>query len=240
MRRTSLYVIAWTVICVAALCAAFAVVYWLHVTLEDGQRMDAASLGATALVRDQRGELTDAARRGIPLAAAAAAAVTVLIAFVRGRRRDAVVAALLPVVAYALAAVLRDLVLPRPYLGEYAYLENTLPSGHVVVTVSCLVVIAWLLPAAIPGSVVVLIAALVTGAAGLTQVAAFAHRFADVVAGALLVGVLAAAWPMRRRQWHVAVLAGWIVVGAVAIVAGTWLLHRWDAAGYPPHEQAAA
>ena len=81
--------------------------------------------------------------------------------------------------------------------------------------------------------------AVIASVVGTAQVATFAHRYSDVIASALLVGVLAALWPMSRRPIHPLAVAAWAIAGAAATAVGTWLVIDWDARGYPPSTQVA-
>lgn len=223
-----------------AFAAAFAAYYWYFVRTEAGQRADASTLGATAWYRDLLGGAEGDLRRFLPLIAVALAAVALVWALVNRRWRDAAWAAALPIAGYGLAGVLRNYVLSRPYLGDFDYLNNTLPTGRVVATVACLVVAIWLAPPRWWASPMVIVGALLGGAVGTLQVVTFAHRFADVVASALLVGVLASLWPMARRSAPLLSIIAWAVVGIGACAVGTWLVIRWDAAEYDPSTQVPA
>lgn len=228
-------------IVVAALfAAALGILYWYFVTTEAGQRADAATLGATEWYRIELHGLEYHLRRFAPLVAVAAAIAALVYAAVQRRWRDAAWAAALPVVGYGLAAVLRNYVFGRPQLGDFAYPVNTLPTGRVVATVACLVVAIWLAPPAWWRSPLIAAGSLIASVVGTAQVATFAHRYSDVVASALLVGVLAALWPMARRPIPTLALAAWIASGAAATAIGTWLVIRWDAQGYPESTQVAA
>jgi peptidoglycan/LPS O-acetylase OafA/YrhL len=224
----------------AQFAVAFGLFYWYFVTTEAGQRADASTLGATEWYRNGLAGAEESLRRFLPLVAVALAGVALLGAALQRRWRDVLWGAALPVVGYGLAGVLRNYVLWRPELGDYAYPVNTLPTGRVVATVALLVVAIWLAPPRLWTSPMIVVAALLAGGVGTMQVATFAHRFADVVTSALLVGVLAALWPMSRRRIPAWCLGAWVVAGLGATIVGTWLVLKWDAAEYDPSTQVAA
>lgn len=219
---------------------AFGALYWYFVTTEAGQRADAATLGATEWYRVKLGGLEYHLRRLAPLVAVAAAGAALVYAGIRRRWHDLLWAAALPVVGYGLAGVLRNYVLARPELGDFAYPVNTLPTGRVVATVACLVVAVWLAPPSWWRSPLIVGSALLAAVVGTAQVATFAHRYADVIASALLVGVLAPLWPIARRPVSLVAIIAWVVAGSAATGVGTWFVIRWDAEGYPPATQVAA
>ncbi|GAB6939776.1 phosphatase PAP2 family protein [Isoptericola variabilis] len=168
----------------------FAALFALAVLTGPGQRADVAGL---ALLTGPEPVLAGVARlvRALLPVVAAGALVAVLVVAVR-RRAGArtLVAAGLPLVVLGLATVLRDVVLPRPFLGAHGYLHNTFPSAHTATLVATCVAVVLLLGrrpsrwvAALVGTSVLL--------AAWANVATQAHRPSDVVGALLLVGVVA-------------------------------------------------
>ncbi|WP_435736829.1 hypothetical protein V5D56_19000 [Cellulosimicrobium sp. PMB13] len=174
----------------AALCAAALVgVYLLAVRTTAGQAMDV-------------GGFAELQRGGYPVALAATwtraalPAVLVLLCLALGARalwtrrfRDVVGALAVAVVPFAASTWLRDGVLSRPYLGDFGYSYNTMPSGHVSAAVGLAAAAVLLWPertrrhAARVALVVVVLACL-------ASVVGHAHRPSDTIASVLLVGIV--------------------------------------------------
>ncbi len=168
----------------------FAALFALAVLTEPGQRADVAGL---ALLTGPEPVLAGVARlvRALLPVVAAGALVAVLVVAVR-RRAGArtLVAAGLPLVVLGLATVLRDVVLPRPFLGAHGYLHNTFPSAHTATLAATCVAVVLLLGRRPSGWVTALVGTSVLLAAW-ANVATQAHRPSDVVGALLLVGVVA-------------------------------------------------
>ncbi|WP_345752382.1 phosphatase PAP2 family protein [Microbacterium rhizophilus] len=201
---------------------AFLAVYGFFVLTPTGQLLDAASLGAFTWARELGALPLFHAREVLPFVPIAVACAAIATAPMRGRTTDAVAGFGTLVVVFALATVLKRMVLPRPHLGDFAYPENTFPSGHTALALAAIVVLAWLVPPrtmtavlAAGGGLAVFIA--------IASVASFAHRGSDVVGGALLAGAVTGglsrgtrttSWVRRRRP-----VIGLIALSATAVVA---------------------
>ena len=219
--------------------AALAATYWWFVTTEAGQMLDASTFGSTEALRGELEPLVRLARRAIPLAAVLAGGVAILAAAMRRRWAAAAWGAALPVASYLLCLALRDVLLPRPYLGDFAYDYNSFPSAHMAVTVASLATAYALAPRALQGWWTAVAMSIGASLAGIAQVASFAHRVSDVVGAALLVGALGALWPLRRPAGG----AGLIVLAsatALAAAAAVLVLAQWTDSGYSPELQARA
>ncbi|MGC0250092.1 phosphatase PAP2 family protein [Pseudactinotalea sp. Z1748] len=121
------------------------------------------------------------------------AACLVLVALALGARDWHRVAAALTVAAATPVASLwlRDEVFDRPYLGDHAFVMNTLPSGHVSLSAALAVAIMILWPSRARWPIVV--AGVLLATASLASVVAHAHRPSDVVASVLLTGAVTCA-----------------------------------------------
>lgn len=207
---------------VAGFALGFLLAYLVAVVQPLGQELDASSFGDLEAANLATGAYVQEVRSILPAVLVLAAAVLAADAVRRGRLGDAVRATLVLLVAGVLGSVLKD-VLARPFHGEFGYLANTFPSGHVAVTTAALAAIAALAPP-------VRVRARLVGAAGaiavvsaLASLVGYSHRPSDLVGGACLAVVCAGlAWwgrtprdALRRCGAIVAVM----LVGAVLLVA---------------------
>ena len=95
-----------------------------------GQQLDAAAfIAAGTLASSPFGVVVDQTRTTAVVALAAAATIAGVFALIHRRLHAVSIALLLVVSSAGIAHALRA-ELPRPYLGEFAYENNTLPSGH--------------------------------------------------------------------------------------------------------------
>ena len=215
--------------------AVFILIYVWAVTTTHGQEFDGSTLALGSQWREQWGEQSLARTADLaPWVLVVPAALLLAVTALRGRWKIALIAAALPVAIYAIATLLHDYVLPRPYLGDFGYEINTLPSERLAVAVACCAVMTWLAPRFAARAVLVPILALAAGAVGALEVAAFSSRFADVVACAPLVGVLAAWWlPTGAPRSRVLTIA-WAVLAAALGTVGAVLMVQWAGADYDP------
>ena len=220
------------------LAAAGVAVEIFFVQSASGQRLDASTFGAVVPLRALVGVWADRLRLVLPGLAAAVALVALVAAVVRGRWRSTIAPVALVLLTLAISTGLKDLIVVRPNLGDFGYPQNTFPSGHTAVTVAALVAFYWLLPR--PQPLVTIPLTILGSGAALFQVVSYAHRVSDVIAGALLVGVLASlfvgpAGAMRAR-WR------WLFWIAVVLTAagGALCLMAWESSGYDSIRQWTA
>ena len=206
--------------------SAFALLAAVALWTRNGQRLDAATLGAFDVLR------ADALLRaygvrdwltGALLVAAAVAGVEALV-----RRAWRAVAASVLIVGLVLAAsfVFKAGWLQRADLGDLAYAYNTFPSGHSAAALAAVVAVVWLKPRWLSRPVLVGLA-IVCAAVAVASLLSFAHRLSDVLGGVLLAGALAfaitavlAPWPRRRPdRWVFGALAACAAGGTVVGVA---------------------
>lgn len=176
----------------AAFAAAFAAVYLVAVCTAWGQTVDAWMFGS---VQPGPGPVESAAhvlRPGLPLVLALACLPCGVGALRSRRWRPLAAAAMVVVVSVPVSRALREVVLGRPFFGEHAYLQNTLPSGHVTIAAALLVALVLLMPRG-RRRLATAVAAIALPAACCASVVGHAHRPSDVVASLLLVGAVACA-----------------------------------------------
>lgn len=167
-----------------------------------GQSVDANSLG----LWDE--PFFPPIREGIPVLAAVAAVGTTILALVRRRWADTAFAVGAAVVAVLVSEPLRDVVFTRPYLGNFAYLANSYPSRHVVVTLALAAVVTRLWPSSRGRLAGEWMSVAATVLVAVASVATSAHRASDVVGGVLLVGICAPLYargrvpPLRRAVFR--------------------------------------
>jgi membrane-associated phospholipid phosphatase len=217
---------------VVAFLAAGVALYIFFIRTALGQNLDASSFAAVVELRKITGPWADGLRLGIPEAAGVLLLVLLIIALVHRRLRGAFAAVALSVITLALSEGLKDVVVVRPFLGDFGYAENTFPSGHTAVTVSVLIGCYWLLPDRLRRPIV-LVPLVILGAAGaLFQVVAYAHRPSDVFGGALLVGAIAACF--LGEGGGLGVAWRWIYWSLVVVsaAAGALCLIDWQLSDY--------
>jgi hypothetical protein len=205
------------------LAACFVALYVIAILTTAGQQWDAMSMGAFPQLRSETWLTTFAARDWVPFGLIAVAAVAGVEAMLRGRW-EAVAASGAFVSLTALASFgFKNGVLPRPYLGDFAYAYNTFPSGHSAISLAVVVTVVWFGPRWLHPMVVGFLGAVV-GFVAIASWLSFAHRGGDIVGGALLAGALAcgiaavAGVPATgRTRWR----AIWTLggVGALAVSA---------------------
>lgn len=204
-----------------------------------GQRLDASTFGAVIPVRSALGVWADRLRIALPGLAGLTGLSLFIAALVRRRTRDATAAGLVTIITFASSTVLKYGI-PRPYLGEFGYRENTFPSGHTAVTVAVLIGAVWMLPGLVSRPAFLVASVVIGAAAGVFQVASYAHRLSDVVGGALLAGAVAACFLGKGRalRWR-ARLTGWLFV-AITALGGVIGVTAWQSSGYATDTQVLA
>lgn len=214
--------------------------YLFFVRTSLGQRLDASSFGAVTWLRAPLGSMAGPVRVGLLVIAAILFAVLAIRALLARRLRIVIVAVVICLITLVLASLLKDVVLTRPYLGDFGYRYNTFPSGHEAVTTAALVGSFLMIPAMQRRAVVLLPLLILGSASGLAQVVAYAHRPSDVFAGALLAGAVAAWFPGRSGSIGVRWLSGLWIYALLAAAAGALALASWQASGYATALQVAA
>ncbi|WP_159448831.1 hypothetical protein [Demequina sp. NBRC 110053] len=232
---------AWSLLATLAFAGAFVGAYWWFVRTEAGQEFDHSSLAVGIDLRETIGQdqLSAAARLG-PWIAVVPASALILATLLRRRWRRAMWAAGLPVATYLLATALHDVILSRPYLGEYGYGINTVPSEHLAVAIASLAVIWSLLPQGVWRGVLLPFMVAYAGLLAALEVTSFAALFADVLCAVLLAGALAASWSLEPRP--LGRTAAWVhgVLGVASGAVGAWLLLGWAGSAYESEQQAMA
>lgn len=188
------------------LAGCFVVLYVIAILTPVGQRWDAMSLGAFPQWREELWLAVFTAREWLPFVLLGFAAVAGVEAMLRGRW-EAIAASGVLVSVTALASFsFKDGVLPRPYLGDFAYSYNTFPSGHTAITLAAVVTVVWFGPRWLH-PLVVGVFGVVVGFVAVASWLSFAHRGSDIVGGALLAGALACGIsavlgvPAGGREW---------------------------------------
>lgn len=201
---------------------AFVVLYALAILTPAGQEWDAATLGTFGWLRGEGWLSLYGARDLIPFLLLGLAAVAGVEGMIR-RRWVAVVSAGALVMLTGLASfAFKGGLLPRPYLGDFAYTYQTFPSGHTAMSLAAVVAIIWFGPRWLH-PIVVVVLGVVVGLVACASLLSYAHRGSDVVGGALLVGAVAfaisaiAGVPPLGRQGPRAI---WTVIGLMGMVAG--------------------
>ncbi|WP_127473793.1 phosphatase PAP2 family protein [Microbacterium sulfonylureivorans] len=203
----------------AAFLGGFVALYFAAVRTPDGQLIDAASLGVLGWLRGDAWlafyDGRDIVLYGV-LVGALVAALTVMLE----RRWKPVIYSGLLVGIVAVASIALKELLPRPYLGDFAYVENTFPSGHTAITLAASIAIIWCGPRWFSPVLVFLLGALVSFVA-LASVLSSAHRASDSLAGALLTGAVSFALAALARATLPVTsrLRRGTVIGAVIAVA---------------------
>ncbi|GAA1919638.1 hypothetical protein GCM10009775_10310 [Microbacterium aoyamense] len=204
-----------------AFAAAFVALYTAAVLTPQGQFWDAQSLGTFGEFRTEDWLAVYEARDWLPFALLGLGAIAGIEGIIR-RRWVAVVASSALVGLTALAGyTFKGGVLPRPYLGEFAYTYQTFPSGHVAMSLAAVVAMVWFAPRWLHPIVLFVLGAVIVLVA-VASLLSFAHRASDVVAGGLLAGAIAFAisaivgLPPSRIRWP---RLAWSVAGGVALVA---------------------
>lgn len=190
-----------------------------------GQRLDAGSLAAFPALRSTVLLEAYAARHlllGVQVAIVAGMSVWAAI----DRRWRAVASAAVILVASALLSrLLKDVLLPRPQLGDFGYPYNTLPSGHAAIAFAGVVAVVWLSPRRLTPALVAATGTIAV-AVGAMSVLSFAHRVADVLSAVLFVSALACAVraasraaPVGRGVQRTTWLWSGVLVGGAGCVA---------------------
>jgi membrane-associated phospholipid phosphatase len=212
--------------------AAAAAVYWYFVLTAAGQQLDASAFGAIGVLRDPLHSWAGRLRVVLLVVCGALAVALIVLALVRRRWRDSIVAVAICLITILVSLVLKQVVLTRPALGDFGYPYNTFPSDHAAITTASLIASYLVLPASLRRGVAI-VALLVLGSlSGLIQVVSLAHRPSDVFAGALLAGGVAAlflrGWGGVSRAWR----AAWWGLAVLAAVAAVACFIGWSDAGY--------
>jgi membrane-associated phospholipid phosphatase len=219
--------------------AAVVGVYVFFVRTALGQQLDASSFGAITVIRSPLGSLPNHIRVILLGICGALVVILIVIALAQRRIRDVAVAVAICVVTIALSLALKDVLLSRPYLGNFGYDYNTFPSDHEAISTAALNASYLLLPGRSRRPIALVLLIILGAASGLFQVAAYAHRPSDVMAGALLAGGVSALFLGRgsgiglRRSWRWGL---WSVSAAAAILAAVFFV-IWQDSGYTAGQQ---
>ena len=187
-RRTAGAVVAAVV--GVALAAAFLALYLWAVRTEDGQSADIDLLVTLQSLNPALGPAATVLRPGLVVGGALACVALGVLALARRRWRSLCAGVLVVALSVGGTWTLKELVLERPYLGDYGYTVNTFPSGHVSATLALVVAVAllspaWRSPVARWGWRLTLAAVAV--AACLASLLEHVHRPSDVAGSVLLV-----------------------------------------------------
>lgn len=179
----------------AAFLVPMLLVYALAVLTPAGQAIDDHTYPFRGGVDGLAANVFDTVRSTIPVLVTAAVVVVGILSLLRRRWREPLVATVALIVVSLVAQVLRDDVFPRPSYGLdglFGDVGNTFPSRHVAYTLTACIVFLRLLPAGALARAPWLraAAAAVAVAVSLASLAAYAHRWSDVVGGALLAGAV--------------------------------------------------
>ncbi|HEY2645161.1 MAG TPA: phosphatase PAP2 family protein [Galbitalea sp.] len=205
-----------------------------------GQQLDASSFGAVIWLRAALGPLADSFRTILVVASAVLLVVLIVIALLHGRIRDCYIAVAICLITLLASTGLKNYIVYRPNLGENGYPYNTFPSGHESVSIAALIAVYVLLPGSLRRPVMLVPLIILGTANAVSQVASYAHRPSDVMAGALLAGAVAAWFPGRTRRIAVGWRWGlWIFIAAAAIF-GAVCLASWQSSGYATAQQMTA
>jgi hypothetical protein len=223
------------VVAASSFAVAGVLTYLIFVWTAFGQFLDAAAFDGNPAGGDSLAAiLLRGLRTGVIIALASVALVAGVVAIIHRRWRATSIALLLVTSSVTLARLLR-LILERPDLGDYAYHENTLPSGHVAAATSLVVAIGILLPVNWRGRILTALAVITVTAAGAASFLTLAHRPSDVIAAILLVGVLGsillplAGLTPRPRVTGVAVVLLCLISLAAMVSWFIQLLHGFGA-----------
>ena len=189
-RRRALHLAAAALVA-ALLAAAFLALYLWAVRSEGGQRVDIHLLVVLQDLNPALGPAATALRPGLVVAGALGCAALGVLALSRRRWRSLGAALTVVVLSVAGTGVLKEVVLDRPYLGDFGYTVNTFPSGHVSATLALVAAAALLSPGWRTRSarrLFLLTLAAVAVAACLASVLEHVHRPSDVLGSVLLVG----------------------------------------------------
>lgn len=195
---------------------ALALVYVLLIRTATGQVVD--TFGAFASLHDRLGGGVKTFRTLAPILLAIGAVGLAVLALVRRRFADAVRAVVIGLGSIGAGEIMKYL-LPRPFLGDHGYVDNTFPSGHTTLAVSAALAVAVLVPRR-ARAVVVPIVMVTAVIAAWASIVSYAHRPSDVLGGALVVGMVGAPALRGRRpsfDGH-PVAAGAVVLLALASV----------------------
>jgi len=170
---------------------AFFALYVLAVLTPYGQQIDALSLGRTIVGGPAVTAVFAVLRLATPAVLAVIAVGAVIAGLVQRRWLDTTLCVVVALVLIVGSGPLRDLVLGRPFYGDFGYLVNSYPSRHVVVglALAMLIVRLWPWPRTAGLARVAMVIALAVLA--VASVITFAHRASDVIGAVLLVGVIA-------------------------------------------------
>lgn len=172
----------------AAYAAGFVALYVAAIGTSLGQLIDAGSLGVLGWLRSDAWLAFYDGRDVILYGILGAAAVAALGAIMERRIAPVVYAGLL-VGLVAIASVLLKEFLPRPYYGDFAYADNTFPSGHTAITLAASIATIWCRPRW-TSRVLVFVLGTLTSFVALASVLSFAHRASDSMGGVLIAGAL--------------------------------------------------
>lgn len=215
---------------------ALLVIHVLAVLTRAGQAIDDHTFPFDGGIDSVAANVFDRIRTAIPLVLTVAAVVVGTAAVVKRRWREALAGALALVGVYVTAEFLRDVVLLRPDYGlngSFGDVGNTYPSRHVAFALTAAIVVMRLLPGLSVPARRLIRATTVLAIVGvaLASIAAFAHRWSDVVGGALLAAVagccLSAADSVgRRTAGHATRL--WVASAAVIVASAALAIASAD------------
>lgn len=174
----------------ALLAAAFVILYRWAIRSEGGQRADISLLVDLQVLNTALGPAATVLRPGLVVAGALACAALGVLAVLRGRWRTVGAAVTVVVLSVGGTWGLKNVVLDRPFLGDFGYTVNTFPSGHVSAALALVVAAALLTPAwrsSTTRRIFLLALAAAALAACFASLLEHVHRPSDVVGSVLLV-----------------------------------------------------
>ena len=177
------------------LVAALAGLYLWAVRSESGQRTDISLLVDLQVLNPTLGPVATILRPGLIVAGALACGALGVVAAIGHRWRSLSAAVTVVVLSVSCTWALKNIVLDRPFLGEFGYTVNTFPSGHVSAALALVVAAALLAPAwesSAARRTFTLILTAVALAACFASVLEHVHRPSDVVGSVLLVASVTA------------------------------------------------
>lgn len=206
-----------------AYAAGFVALYFAAVRTPLGQLVDASTLGVLGWMRSEAWLAFYDGRDIVLYGVLAAAVVAALATILDHDWKPAVYSALL-VGTVAVASVALKELLPRPNLGDFAYAENTFPSGHTAITLAASVAIIWCAPRWFSPVLVAVLGVLASFVA-VGSVLSAAHRASDTLAGALLAGAVSCGLAAVARVAAPAAsrVRRGVMIGAVIALATAFL-----------------
>lgn len=171
-----------------ASAVAFVALYLLAVCTPQGQALDASSLGALGVLRGE-GWLEFYQGRDVVLYGLLAVAAVAAVTTATAHHPLPVICASILVGLVGLVAVAAKELLPRPFFGDFAYVDNTYPSGHAALALAAAIATIWCGPSWLSRTAVVVLGALACFVV-IASLLSFAHRAADTIGGVLLAAAM--------------------------------------------------